>query len=114
MTTPSWPWPDDRLTRRSRIARMYRDRLADEAPQACAELDMVLRCYGQGWILDGLDVDPEALLTARQLAELADVGENAVRNWIFRWPLRCFGVDATGHNLYRWGDVLDRQRKRAT
>ena len=91
---------------------MYRDRLADEAPQACAELDAVLRCYRQDWILDGLDVDLETLLTARQLAELADVDQSTVRTWIARWPLRCFGVNDTGHKLYRWGDVLDHQRRR--
>ena len=67
---------------------MYRDRLADEAPAACTELDEALRAFGQSWILDGFATDPEDLLTVRELAEVADVTEAAVRQWVKRWPLR--------------------------
>lgn len=113
--TQLWPWPDDRLERRSRIAHMYRDALADEAPQAATALDQLMARFGQNWILEGFAVDPETLLTVRQLAEVADVGENSVRNWIYRWPLRKQGSNDNGSALYRWGDVIDHQRyKRAT
>lgn len=110
MTHP-WPWPDDRLARRSRVAHIYRDRLADEAPAACAEVDALMVTFGQDWALDSQAIDPEALLTVRELAEAADVAPGAVRNWVYRWPLRSYGVNDAGRNLYRWGDVIDHQRR---
>lgn len=107
-----WPWPDDRLERRSRVAHMYRDRLADEAPDACAELDEVMHSFGQCWIIEGFAVDPETLLTTDDLAEVADVTVNAVRNWVARWPLAPRGRNDAGRTVYRWGDVIEHHRAR--
>jgi hypothetical protein len=113
---PSWPWADDRLARRSRIAHMWRDLAHDLARQLgseeAAELDEALRAMGQDWILTGVPTDPDALLTVRELAEVADVDPSAVRHWIGRWPLRRYGTNDAGHGLYRWGDVLEHRRIR--
>ena len=108
----SWPWPDTRLERHTRVAQIYRDRLADSDPAACAEVDALMDHFGQNWITDGLAVDPDALLTVVQLAEVADVEPRSVYNWIYRWPLEHHGVDAAGHRVYRWGDVTAYQRRR--
>lgn len=110
--TQDWPWPDDRLERRSRIAHMYRDALTDEAPAAAADLDGLMRTFGQDWIVEALPTDPEALLSVAELAALADVPESTVRNWVARWPLARRGIADDGRALYRWGDVIDRQRLR--
>jgi hypothetical protein len=91
---------------------MYRDRLADEAPAACVEIDEAMRRFGQDWICEAiLHADPDALLTTAQLAEQADVSEDAVRQWVARWPLECQGKSDAGRNVYRWGDVLDHQKQ---
>ncbi|MBJ7340639.1 hypothetical protein [Mycolicibacterium sp.] len=102
-----WPWSDDRIDRYRRVAHMYRDRLADEAPAACAEIDFAMRSFGQDWIVGGYVSDPEELFTTTRLAELADVSEAAVRQWVKRWPLRRMGTDRDGRALYRWGDVIE-------
>jgi hypothetical protein len=113
-----WPWPDDRLERRTRVAMMYRDIARDADPQGCAELDEAMRASGQYWIVDSFAFDPEHLMTVKDVAEAADVTEAAVRQWIVRWPLVCRGRNDDGRKLYRWGDVLDhreeRKNKRAT
>src|SRR5690349_19568705 len=81
IVTDQWPWPDDRLERRSRVARMYRDRLADLDAAACAELDEVMAAYGQTWIIDGPYVPPETLMTEAQVADWADVSRRTVQKW---------------------------------
>lgn len=106
-----WPWPDGGLDRRARVAHMYRDALTDEAPGVAMELDGLMRQFGQDWILDALPTDPETLLTTGELAALAGVTPQAVRNWVSRWPLVRRGTSGDGYPLYRWGDVLERQRK---
>lgn len=116
MTQP-WPWPDDRLQRRSRIAHMWRDLAHDLAlhlgSEEANELDAALRAMGQTWILDGAPTDPDALLTASELAEVADVQLSAVTNWIRRWPLCSYATNDAGRPMYRWGDVLDHRRRSA-
>lgn len=111
MTEP-WPWPEDSpLDRRARIAHIYRDRLADEVPDACAQLDQLMEMCGQTWIL-GTDIepDPEDFLTVREIAGICDTSEEAVRQWIHRWPLTRTGTSRDGRAVYRWGDVLDHRK----
>lgn len=114
-----WPWPDSTVDRIKRVATIYRDRLADEAPAACAEIDEVMAAFGQRWIIHGggYAIDPDLLMTVAEIAEVADVGQSAVRNWICRWPLIARGIDDSGRALYRWGDVeshSNSHRSRAT
>jgi hypothetical protein len=91
---------------------MYRDRLADEAPAACVEMDDLMRTFGQDWICEALlhpDLDDH--LTTAEIAEQADVSEDAVRQWVARWPLEYRARNEAGRKLSRWGDVIDHQRQ---
>lgn len=108
--TQTWPWPDDRLDRRSRVAHMYRARLEAADPAGCAELDQAMRSFGQTWIVDDLALDPETLLTTAEVAELADVTPDAVRMWAHRGRIKACATNSARAALYRWGDVLDAHR----
>lgn len=106
-----WPWPDDRFERRSRIARMYRDRLADADAAACAEIDEVMVAYGQTWVVDGPYVPPEELLTIDQAAEWADVSRNTVSQWIARGHVER-RVNANKQIVLLMADLIEYQRRR--
>lgn len=106
-----WPWPDDRFDRRSRVAHMYRDRLADENAEACAELDEVMLAFGQRWIVDHHAVDPNELLTAEQIAEWADVSKRTVDKWVERGHLER-RVNADRQVVYLLADLINYQKKR--
>jgi hypothetical protein len=109
--TDQWPWPDDRFERRSRVARMYRDALADCDAAACAELDEVMVAYGQTWIVDGPYIAPETLLTETQVAEWADVSRRTVQKWVERGHLER-RVNADKQICYLMADLVEYQRKR--
>lgn len=106
-----WPWPDDRFERRSRIARMYRDRLADADAAACAELDEVMAAYGQSWIIDGPYIPPESLLTEAQVAEYADVSRRTVQKWVERGHLER-RVNADHQIVFLMADLIEYQKRR--
>lgn len=106
-----WPWPDDRFERRSRIAHMYRDRLADIDAAACAELDEVMVAYGQTWILDTPDMPPDALLTAAEIAAWADVSKRTVEKWIERGHLER-RINADHKVVFLMADLIEYQKRR--
>ena len=110
ITRQKWPWPDDRLDRRSRVAHMYRSALEAADPAGCAELDAAMLSFGQAWIVEGVCLDPESLLTTTELAEIADVTPEAVRMWAYRGRIARCATNSRGAAQYRWGDVLDAQR----
>lgn len=109
--TTLWPYPDDRFERRSRIARMYRDRLADENATACAELDEVMAAYGQTWIIDGPYMPPETLMTATEVAAWADVSKRTVEKWVERGHLER-RVNADNQVRYLLADLVEYQKRR--
>ena len=112
MTDP-WPYPDDRFERRSRVARMYRDKLADIDAAACAELDEIMAIYGQTWIIDGPYIPPETLLTEAQVAELADVSKRTVQKWVERGHLER-RVNADKQIVFLMADLIEYQKRRAS
>lgn len=113
-----WPYPGDSFADRlKRVARLYRDRLDREAPDACAELDAAVTRLGHGWIKPKIvTFDPDDLLTVNQVADQFDVQPHTVDVW------RARGLkptDTPDGVRYRAGDVLDyhaerRQRRART
>lgn len=106
-----WPYPDDRFERRSRIARMYRDCLADVDAAACAEIDEVMAAYGQTWIIDGPYMPPETLMTAAEVAEWADVSKRTVEKWVERGHLER-RMNADNQVRYLLADLVEYQKRR--
>lgn len=113
MTMP-WPYPeDDRFERRSRIARMYRDRLLDTDAAACSELDAALLAYGQNWIVDTQYIPPETEMTAEQVAEWADVSKRTVQKWVERGHLER-RINADKQVVFLLADLIEYQKRRAS
>lgn len=111
MIPDPWPWPGDSpLDRRSRVARTYREALAEADPARCAQLDESARRLGQGWVLPSvLDHQADDLLTAPEVAEMCNVQPATVRQWRNR------GLPAvrTPDGLrYRVADVMDYHAQR--
>jgi len=108
-----WPWPeDDRLGRRTRVAKFYRERLADVDAAACAELDEVMTVLGQPWVYDGHPhFDNHDLLTLEEAAEWADVARNTVQKWIARGHLER-RVNADRQVAVLMAELIEYQQKR--
>jgi hypothetical protein len=106
-----WPYPDDRFERRTRVAHMYRDRLADIDAAACAELDEVMAVYGQTWVFERNYAPPESLLTEDQVAEWADVSRRTVQKWVERGHLER-RINADKQVVYLLADLIEYQKKR--
>jgi hypothetical protein len=106
-----WPWPaDNPLERRSRVGRAYRDKLAEEAPEACAQLDAVFSRLRQGWVLPKrTTVGMDDLLTVEQAADYFDVKPRTID----AWRARGLNVTQTPEGIrYRVGDIYDYHRDR--
>jgi hypothetical protein len=111
-----WPWPADTpLDRSRRVARSYRDALADADPDTCARLDEQMSQLGQGWVrprplLHGDD----DLLTATEVAEVFGVRVHTVDVWRARG---LEPVSTPDGPRYREADVIDyharKRRQRA-
>ncbi|SDD59430.1 DNA binding domain-containing protein, excisionase family [Mycolicibacterium neoaurum] len=106
-----WPWPDDRFERRSRVAHMYRDRLADLDAAACAELDEVMVAYGQTWIVGRPDITTDQFLTTAQVAEWADVSKRTVQKWVERGHLER-RMNADNEVVFLLQDLIEYQKRR--
>jgi len=106
-----WPYPGDSLADRlKRIARLYRDRLDREAPEACAELDAAVTKLGHGWIRPKLTtVDLDDLLTVAQAADFCDVQPAAIDVWRTRGLKPTDTADGV---RYRVRDILDYHAER--
>ena len=91
---PEWPWPGNRLARRTRIAMLYRDALAEHAPQACKNLDAVLDNFQQHWITGNkpAHINPNEPMTATEIAIWTDTSINNVCNL-----LTSRGIRPAGH-----------------
>lgn len=107
----SWPWPgDSNLDRARRVARNYRERLQEVAPDECAQLDRTHRDWGQRWMLpqriyaqldDVLDVD--------NAAEYCQVAVKTIYEWRRRGLPH---VDTPEGSRYVVRDLVEYQRDR--
>lgn len=115
---PAEPWPypgdshDDKL---KRIARMYRDKLAEHLPDLCAPLDAALIRLGHGWIRPKpVTYQLDDLLTPEQAADYCGCQLRTLDAWRSR-GLRA--TRTTNGLRYRYDDLLDyhreQRRKRA-
>ncbi|MPZ66188.1 MAG: hypothetical protein GEU83_11965 [Pseudonocardiaceae bacterium] len=111
-----WPWPADTpLDRARRVARSYRDALADADPDTCSQLDARMTELGQGWVQPKplLHHDND-LLTATEVADMCDVKVRTVDVWRSRGLPAVSTPDGT---RYRAADVVDyhaRKRRQRT
>lgn len=84
---------------------LYRQRLREVDPVACAQVDAVAQAAGQQWVSDDTVVDVDELLTAQEIE-----ARHGVREWAVRARARRRGVMARGKRggakLYRLGDIL--------
>jgi hypothetical protein len=71
----TWPYPGDRPAARARrVAQAYRAALLDHAPGKCAELDDLMRQWGQTWVVPRVvTYHPDDWLSVHQAADLAAV-----------------------------------------
>jgi hypothetical protein len=103
----TWPFPGDtKAVRDRKVALAYRQRLEECNPQACADLDEIMRRYGQQWVIPRpVTTDVDAYISAADAADLAAVSMSALRK------ARCRGKvggrqDAAGRWEYRVGEIL--------
>jgi hypothetical protein len=70
-----WPFPGDApLVRARKVALAYRAALSEADPVKCAALDDLMRRWGQTWAAASSEAyEPDALLTAREAADLASM-----------------------------------------
>lgn len=111
-----WPWPNESPTeRREHLARIYRDKLMEVAPEECLRLDAdAVRC-GQTWITPRKAIyKQDDLLTAELVADDQHVQPRTVDAWVADGMRVLHTPDGS---RYRYGDVLDylagRRRRRA-
>lgn len=104
----SWPFPGDSpVARARRVAHAYRASLEAVAPEVCADMDRMMRQFGQLWAVPGVLAydDPDAWLTPADAAELVCVEVDTIRQMRRRGVLK--GRYENGGWRYRAGDVLD-------
>lgn len=111
-----WPWPwESVLERREHLARIYRDKLMEVAPDECLKLDADSEHFDQRWILPrkAIHADDD-LLTAELVADCERVMPRTVDLWVSR-GLKV--LDTPDGNRFRYGDVqaylADRRQRRA-
>jgi len=76
----TWPYPGDApLLRARRVAHAYRQKLAEVDPDACDELDGMMRLWGQHWVVPrAITHAPNDLLTPSEAAELANTSVKSI------------------------------------
>lgn len=83
MTTRPWPWAENAIKRRERIAHSYRAALARTAPDVCAEIDAQLIEYGQSWVVPRVvPYGPDDLLDYELAADYAGCSVKTFYAWV--------------------------------
>lgn len=90
------------------VCDQYRKKLWEVDPRSCQQVDIRMINAGQSWVCDQTIVDPDELVTARQIQERHGIGEKYVRQLAIRYGVKVRGKDGK-YNLYRLGDVLSAQ-----
>lgn len=89
----------------------YRTKLYEVDPRSCRQIDTIMVRVGQGWICDERVMDPNELLTAREIEDRFGISRSAINMFALR-----AGVEVRGKrgraNLYRLGDVLEARARK--
>lgn len=108
MTAPAWPFPGDTLLDQARrIARSYREALAEHSPETCRSIDWKLAEWGVTWIQPQLvTIDENEWVTVDTAADHTGLTAAAIYKWCSRDGRieRHKGND--GRVRVRIGDVL--------
>jgi hypothetical protein len=87
------------------VADQYRTRLLQIDREACHHVDLLMVRAGQHWICDETIINPDELMTSREIEE-----RHGIRWFIIRDLAHKYGIEVRGKrgnsNLYRLGDVL--------
>lgn len=104
----AWPWPEDtREDRYRRIIDSYRTALMNSDPATCRIVDARMQEFGQTWLVSGVIVDVERLVTAQEVAEEFDINPWNVHDWASRHPDRVpRRGKRDGKTLFRLGDII--------
>ena len=90
-----------------RIIDAYRGKLMQVSPAACNEVDDRMWAAGERWLVNEAPIDPDRLMSAREIAEQFGFTEQNVRDWARRHPDRVPTYkQSDGRALYRLRDVL--------
>lgn len=107
------PWPnpqDTALDRARRVARQYRQALAEADPARCAAIDTAANLLGESWVAPTVVTTDEAWVTAHELAEMVGVKVGTVYVWVQRGVIP---IPVEGrHNLREAQDALRNRRLR--
>ena len=87
------------------VADQYRSRLFQIDREACHEIDRIMVRAGQNWITDQSVVDPDELVTAKDVSERFGYDQFAFWALVRRYGIESRGKRGNAH-LYRLGDVL--------
>lgn len=104
----AWPFPGDTrgIVRARRLLLVYRQALADNAPEACATIDALATRWGETWAVPGkMRHEPDDYVDTATAAELACVEPETVSTWRRRGRLNGEQVGARRWR-YRVRDVL--------
>lgn len=82
MTVRPWPWAENAIKRRERVAHSYRAALERAAPAQCAEIDAQMLVYGQSWVVPRIvPYGADDLLSAELAADYAGVALKTMYSW---------------------------------
>jgi hypothetical protein len=93
-------------TRYRRIIDAYRIALMEVSPSKCNEVDDRMWVAGEKWLVDEAPIDPDALMTAREIATRFGLKPYDIRNWSNRHPEALPAHRIENRVLFRLGDVL--------
>lgn len=84
----------------------YRTRLQTVDPQACRDVDEVMCRVGHSWVCDETIVDPDELVTTKDIEDRYGITANAIRILV-----HTKGIPNRGRlgrfKIYRLGDILE-------
>lgn len=92
------------------VCDSYRKKLLSVSPEACREVDELMRRVGQGWICDNTVLDVEELVTTAVIQERYGISQKAIQDFARRNGIPVRKREGRT-NFYRLGDILQARSK---